>query len=176
MKRGRTFSSNPLKEGLGTRWTHYSNPLDLLSFNAYEYSYFLGKLTNSTSLESFFVRRPSYPTHRQLHPSDLGTYPPRGEPYSTDTQSYFTESQIQLARQELKNQVSERNHCSTYSQLRLQDSITHSEMILFHDFLLVTISVIRVSVVVYYLVTRNTRLLPLHLGATSSLDTASETV
>jgi len=72
--------------------------------------------------------------------------------------------------------MGERNHCSTYGQLRLQDSITHSEMILFHDSLLVTISVIRVSVVVYYLVTRNTRLQPLHIGAMGSLDTASEIV
>ena len=177
IKKGdRIFSSNPFKERLGTRWTHYSNPVDLLSFNAYEYSYFLGKLTCSTSLESIFVRRPSYPTHGQFHYSDLGTYPPRGDPYSTDIQSYFSESQVQLARQELKNQIFERNHCSTYGQLRLQDSITHSEMILFHDSLLVTISVIRVSVVVYYLVTRNTRLQPLHIGAMGSLDTTSEIV
>ena len=67
-------------------------------------------------------------------------------------------------------------HHSTYGQLRLQDSMTHSEIILFHDSLLVTITVIRVSVVVYFLVTQNTRLQPLHIRAISSLDTASEMV
>merc|ERR1712180_438127 len=47
-------------------------------------------------------------------------------------------------------------HTSMYGQLGLMDSITHSEMYLFHDTLLVTISVIFLSVVLYYLIVTNT--------------------
>lgn len=98
------------------------------------------------------------------------------QPFAAPEQSYFLGRQVFSACMDMSTPGFERKHCSTYGQLRLQDSITHSEIILFHDSLLVTISVIRVSVVVYYLVTQNTRLQPLHIGAMSSLDTASEIV
>ena len=67
-------------------------------------------------------------------------------------------------------------HPSIYGQLRLIDSITHSEIYLFHDTLLVTISVIFLSVVLYYLIVTNTRFQVLNIENIAKLDTASEII
>ena len=63
-----------------------------------------------------------------------------------------------------------------YGQLRLIDSITHSEIYLFHDTLLVTISVIFLSVVLYYMMVTNTRFQVLNIENIAKLDTASEII
>jgi cytochrome c oxidase subunit 2 len=67
-------------------------------------------------------------------------------------------------------------HTSMYRQLGLMDSITHSEIYLFHDTLLVTISVIFLSVVIYYLIVTNTGFQVLNIENISKLDTASEII
>jgi len=67
-------------------------------------------------------------------------------------------------------------HTSMYGQLGLIDSITHSEMYLFHDTLLVTISVIFLSVVLYYLMVTNTGFQVLNIENIAKLDTASEII
>ena len=63
-----------------------------------------------------------------------------------------------------------------YGQLGFIDSITHSEIILFHDTLLVTITVIFISVVLYALVTMKTRLHTLNIEKIRDLDAASEII
>jgi hypothetical protein len=65
---------------------------------------------------------------------------------------------------------------SIYGQLRFIDSITHSEIILFHDTLLVTITVIFVSVVLYAVATMKTRLHTLNIEKIRDLDAASEII
>lgn len=65
---------------------------------------------------------------------------------------------------------------SIYRQLRLIDSMTHSEIRLFHDTLLVTITVIFVSVVLYALATMNTGLQTLNIAKIRDLDAASEII
>merc|ERR1712142_872909 len=67
-------------------------------------------------------------------------------------------------------------HTSMYRQLGLMDSITHSEIYLFHDTLLVTISVIFLSVVIYYLIVTNTGFQVLNIENIAKLDTASEII
>jgi len=67
-------------------------------------------------------------------------------------------------------------HTSMYGQLGLMDSITHSEIYLFHDTLLVTISVIFLSVVLYYLIVTNTGFQVLNIENIAKLDTASEII
>lgn len=63
-----------------------------------------------------------------------------------------------------------------YRQLGLIDSMTHSEMRLFHDTLLVTITVIFISVVLYALATINTGLQTLNMAKMGDLDAASEII
>ena len=54
--------------------------------------------------------------------------------------------------------------------------MTHSEMRLFHDTLLVTITVIFISVVLYALATINTGLQTLNMAKMGDLDAASEII
>ena len=54
--------------------------------------------------------------------------------------------------------------------------MTHSEMRLFHDTLLVTITVIFISVVLYALATVNTGLQTLNMAKMGDLDAASEII
>jgi len=63
-----------------------------------------------------------------------------------------------------------------YRQLRFIDSITHSEIILFHDTLLVTITVIFISVVLYAVATIKTGLHTLNIEKIGDLDAASEII
>ena len=65
---------------------------------------------------------------------------------------------------------------SIYRQLRFIDSITHSEIILFHDTLLVTITVIFISVVLYAVATIKTGLHTLNIEKIGDLDAASEII
>lgn len=120
----------------------------------------------------FSISLQTFPDYGQDNPTGVGTYPPRGQSYSVETDSYFNSIQVQIAHKELTSYALERSHHSACGQLRFQESITDSEIALMHDLVLAVAITVRVPVVVYYILNYSVWFKILHIKVLITLETA----